>query len=190
MPKRSSVFGDENARLKRLVTRLSLDKDMLRSMIRNDSLISWCAMQRWAVAGGVPGQRAHICADASAKIELPIPQSSRGQRPSWPASRLARQHPRFGYRRLHGCCGVNEIAVNHKKVQRAYREEMGLRVKRNRSCCRRATWRTPVHGDDGGKKFIADENGVTFRLPPISLLRESTRCGCSSSRRIFPPLLS
>jgi transposase InsO family protein len=44
---------------------------------------------------------------------------------------LAREHPRFGYRRLHVLLGRDQVTVNHKKVQRVYRE-LGLTVKRNR----------------------------------------------------------
>ena len=43
---------------------------------------------------------------------------------------LAREHPRFGYRRLHLYLH-REMGVNHKKVQRVYRE-LGLSVKRTR----------------------------------------------------------
>lgn len=43
---------------------------------------------------------------------------------------LAREHPRFGYRRLHLYLG-KEMTVNHKKVQRVYRD-LGLSVKRTR----------------------------------------------------------
>ena len=43
---------------------------------------------------------------------------------------LAREHPRFGYRRLHLYLH-KEMSVNHKKVQRVYRE-LGLSVKRTR----------------------------------------------------------
>jgi putative transposase len=43
---------------------------------------------------------------------------------------LAREHPRFGYRRLHLYLG-KEMTVNHKKVQRVYRE-LALSVKRTR----------------------------------------------------------
>ncbi len=43
---------------------------------------------------------------------------------------LAREHPRFGYRRLHLYLH-REMGVNHKKVQRVYRE-LGLTVKRTR----------------------------------------------------------
>ena len=43
---------------------------------------------------------------------------------------LAREHPRFGYRRLHLYLH-EEMGVNHKKVQRVYRE-LGLSVNRTR----------------------------------------------------------
>jgi putative transposase len=43
---------------------------------------------------------------------------------------LAREHPGFGYRRLHLYLH-KEMGVNHKKVQRVYRE-LGLTVKRTR----------------------------------------------------------
>ncbi len=54
---------------------------------------------------------------------------------------LAREQPRFGYRRLHVLLEREQIEVNHKKVQRVYRE-LGLTVKRTRRkrlnghCCR------------------------------------------------------
>jgi putative transposase len=44
---------------------------------------------------------------------------------------LARERPRFGYRRLHILLRREAIEVNHKKVQRVYRE-LGLTVKRTR----------------------------------------------------------
>ena len=44
---------------------------------------------------------------------------------------LAREQPRFGYRRLHVLLGREGVEVNHKRVQRVYRE-LGLTVKRLR----------------------------------------------------------
>jgi putative transposase len=43
---------------------------------------------------------------------------------------LARERPRFGYRRLHVLLG-NEPVVNHKRVFRVY-QEAGLAVKRRK----------------------------------------------------------
>jgi putative transposase len=50
---------------------------------------------------------------------------------------LARQKPRFGYRRLHVLlCRAGE-AVNHKRVHRVYREAgLGLRRKKRKHCVR------------------------------------------------------
>ena len=44
---------------------------------------------------------------------------------------LAREKPRYGYRRLHVLLRRDAVVVNHKKVQRIYRE-LGLTVKRTR----------------------------------------------------------
>jgi putative transposase len=44
---------------------------------------------------------------------------------------LAAQRPRFGYRRLHVLLRREEICVNHKRIERLYREE-GLAVRRRR----------------------------------------------------------
>jgi putative transposase len=48
-----------------------------------------------------------------------------------PLQELARERPGFGYRRLHILLQREAIQVNHKKVQRVYRE-LGLTVKRTR----------------------------------------------------------
>ena len=45
--------------------------------------------------------------------------------------RLAREKPRFGYRRIHLLLGREGVVVNHKRVQRVYRE-LGLTVKRTK----------------------------------------------------------
>ena len=45
--------------------------------------------------------------------------------------RLAREKPRFGYRRLHILLQREGTVVNHKRLQRVYRE-LGLSVKRTR----------------------------------------------------------
>ena len=44
---------------------------------------------------------------------------------------LAAERPRFGYRRLHDLLIREGVEVNHKKIQRIYREE-GLRVRRKK----------------------------------------------------------
>src|SRR5207249_3675622 len=50
---------------------------------------------------------------------------------------LARQKPRFGYRRLHVLLRGNGGRVNHKRVHRVYREAgLSLRRKKRKHCVR------------------------------------------------------
>jgi putative transposase len=50
---------------------------------------------------------------------------------------LAREKPRFGYRRLHVLLGRSGELVNHKRVHRVYREAgLMLRRKRRKHCVR------------------------------------------------------
>jgi putative transposase len=58
--------------------------------------------------------------------------------------RLSRAHPRWGYRRAHAVLGEQGWRVNHKAVQRRWREE-GLRVPvRRRKRQRLGTSTTPA----------------------------------------------
>jgi putative transposase len=53
---------------------------------------------------------------------------------------LARQKPRFGYRRLHVLLGREGEQVNHKRVHRIYREVgLALRRKKRKHCVRLST---------------------------------------------------
>lgn len=53
---------------------------------------------------------------------------------------LARQKPRFGYRRLHVLLCRSGETVNHKRVHRVYREAgLGLRRKKRKHCMRVGT---------------------------------------------------
>jgi len=50
---------------------------------------------------------------------------------------LAREKPRFGYRRLHVLLGREGYAVNHKRVHRVYREAgLMIRRKKRKHCVR------------------------------------------------------
>jgi putative transposase len=50
---------------------------------------------------------------------------------------LAREKPRFGYRRLHVLLGREGEQVNHKRVHRIYREAgLALRRKKRKPCVR------------------------------------------------------
>jgi len=69
---------DENARLRKLVADLSLDKDMLQSVIRKNSLARRTKGRGEALAGGVFGQRApRLRADGSAANQLPLSELPR-----------------------------------------------------------------------------------------------------------------
>jgi putative transposase len=79
---------DENARLKKLVADLSLDKDMLQSVIRKTpwapTPATWTCCwgprpstkgRSEALAAGLPGQRApRLRADEHAEDDLPVPE--------------------------------------------------------------------------------------------------------------------
>ena len=66
---------DENSRLKKLVADLSLDEDLLRSVIRKTPWARRAAAGSAALAGGVPCQRApRLRADGGAEIEWPVPK--------------------------------------------------------------------------------------------------------------------
>jgi putative transposase len=53
---------------------------------------------------------------------------------------LAREKPRFGYRRLHVLLGREGEQVNHKRVHRIYREAgLALRRKKRKHCVRVST---------------------------------------------------
>ncbi len=66
---------DENARLKKLVADLSLDKNMLQSVIKKPPSARSTKGRTEAHAGGVPGQRApRLRDDGRAKNEVPLPE--------------------------------------------------------------------------------------------------------------------
>ena len=69
---------DENSRLKKLVADLSLDKDMLQSVIRKNSLARSTESGSAALAGRVQEQRApRLRADGVAEIEWPVSKPKR-----------------------------------------------------------------------------------------------------------------
>jgi putative transposase len=91
---------------------------------------------------------------------------------------LAREHPRFGYRRLHVLLRRDEICVNHKRVQRVYRE-MGLSVKRNRrKRLTRSMLPRPVltaPGQQWSIDFASDVTASGRRLRVLSVVDNFTR---------------
>ncbi len=69
---------DENSRLKKLVADLSLDKDMLQSVIEKTPWARRTEIGSAALAGGVQVQRApRLRADGGAEIERPVSKPER-----------------------------------------------------------------------------------------------------------------
>jgi len=91
---------------------------------------------------------------------------------------LAREHPRFGYRRLHVMLRRDDVNVNHKRVQRVYRE-MGLSVKRNRrKRLTRALQPRPVltaPGEQWSIDFASDVTAAGRRIRVLSVVDAFTR---------------
>ncbi|HEX3684935.1 MAG TPA: IS3 family transposase [Bryobacteraceae bacterium] len=124
---------DENTRLKKLVADLSLDKDALQSVIPKKR------MELPAMKAGVEHLKQDFAfSERRACGLLQVPVSTFRYRPSRRDQplrdklvELAREKPRFGYRRLNILLQRDGIQVNHKRVWRVYREA-GLSVKRKR----------------------------------------------------------
>jgi putative transposase len=92
---------------------------------------------------------------------------------------LAAQRPRFGYRRLHVLLQRAGIKVNHKRVERLYREEgLAVRRRRRKSLTRVLRGRPPApqHANEQwALDFLEDglASGRTFRL--LSVIDVFTR---------------
>jgi putative transposase len=90
---------------------------------------------------------------------------------------LAREHPRFGYRRLYLYLR-EEMTVNHKKVQRVYRE-LGLSVKRTRrKHLRRTIEPRPVltaPNQEWALDFASDVTHASQRFRVLGVIDSFTR---------------
>jgi putative transposase len=108
--------------------------------------------------------------------------------------RWAREKPRFGYRRIHVMLRRDGVIVNHKRVQRVYRE-LGLSVKRTRRKRLSRVLRPPLVLDQPNQEwaidFVADVAASGQRLRVLSIVDSFTReClalevdTCLPSRRV------
>lgn len=102
---------------------------------------------------------------------------------------LAREHPRFGYRRLHLYLR-KEMAVNHKKVQRVYRE-LGLSVKRTRrKHLRRTLQPRPLltaPNQEWALDFASDVTAAGQRIRVLGVIDSFTRqCLVLDAATSFP----
>jgi putative transposase len=82
---------------------------------------------------------------------------------------LAREKPRFGYRRLHVLLRRSGEAVNHKRVQRVYREAgLSLRRKKRKHCLRagQPLQTCTAANEEWGLDFVHDtvESGRRIRV--------------------------
>ena len=130
---------DENARLRKLVADLSLDK---RSIAVGDpkkrvELVAGKAAVEQVRQQYAFSQR-RACGVMTMAVSTYRYQTSRSD----DALRrklveLAREKPRFGYRRLHGLLRRSGERVNHKRVHRVYREAgLSIRRKKREHCVR------------------------------------------------------
>ena len=92
---------------------------------------------------------------------------------------LAKERPRFGYRRLHVLLLREGVRVNHKRVERLYRDE-GLAVRRRKR--KRTAWdvRGPVcpataPDDQWGLDFLSDALAWGRRIRLLAVLDIFTR---------------
>ncbi|MGH9594460.1 MAG: IS3 family transposase, partial [Bryobacteraceae bacterium] len=131
---------EENGRLKKLVADLSLDKDALQSVIpkkRMELAVLKAAVGQVRQEYAFSQRRAcRLLTMSVSSYRYQSKRSDEGLRVR--LVELAREKPRFGYRRLHVLLQRNGEAVNHKRVHRVYREAgLSLRRKKRKHCVRR-----------------------------------------------------
>ena len=148
--KRLKALEDENRRLKKLVADLSLDNAMLRDVVGDES-----GDAEAAAAGRHPPPRRLSRAASAAFLSGPARFRARpsatgagrsvcgvAARASFTLSAALKLW--WGYRRLHWLLRREGWAVNHKLVQRIYREEgLGVRKRRRKRVSVARTPRVP-----------------------------------------------
>ena len=157
--RRLRQLEEENAKLKRLVADLSLDKAMLQDVIsRKSSEACPAAADRRSCRGALAGQHpAGVRVLRAERSTLPL--SSRRADQAELKKRIkeiAETRVRYGYRRIHVLLRREGWEVNAKRVYRLYRE-MGLQL-RNKPPKRRvkAKLRGPLRGDRSNEVWAMD----------------------------------
>ena len=130
---------DENTKLRKLVADLSLDKEALQSVIRKNGwrLVALkAAVEQVRVEYAFSQRRA--CGLVTVAVSSYRYQTRRSDEPlRTRLVELAREKPRFGYRRLHVLLRRSGEPVNHKRVHRVYREAgLSIRRKKRKHCVR------------------------------------------------------
>ncbi|MGA9786782.1 MAG: IS3 family transposase [Candidatus Sulfotelmatobacter sp.] len=124
---------DENTKLRKLVADLSLDKEALQSVIpkkRLELVALKAAVEQ--VRGEYAFSQRRACGLVTVAVSSYRYQSRRSDEPlRTRLVELAREKPRFGYRRLHVLLGRSGEHVNHKRVHRVYRAA-GLMIRRKK----------------------------------------------------------
>jgi putative transposase len=116
---------DENARLKKLVVDLSLDKEMLKALIAKNG---WSSLVSERRVCGLVGVAVASYRYRSQRTDEPLRER---------LVELARSKPRFGYRRLQVLLQRSGEHVNHKRLHRVYREAgLAIRRKKRKHCVR------------------------------------------------------
>ena len=124
---------DENARLKKLVTDLSLDKDALQWVIEKNGVelaeLKATVEQVQEKYAFSERRACRVMRMAGTTYPYRCQRSDESLRTK--LVELAREKPCFGYRRLHVLLGRSGERVNHKRLHRIYRE-VGLMIRRKK----------------------------------------------------------
>ncbi|WP_439644002.1 IS3 family transposase [Gemmatimonas sp.] len=168
---------EENRKLKQLVADLSLDKTILqdtpaKKMVSPAQRRTWV---RWVQDAYAVSERTACDAGGVARSSVRYASVAAPQEPLRQRLReLAQTRVAYGYRRLHVLLCREGWPVNHKRIQRLYRDE-GLaqqrtRPKRRRSAVPRVVRQLPGAANERwAMDFIHDQlaDGTAFRVLSI-----------------------
>src|SRR5581483_9951296 len=139
--KRLKELEAENARLKRLVADLALDKQMLQEVAQKKVVTA--AQRRQAVRflqerfGASERRACRVLGQQRSTQRQPPRKAAEGEgRLAARMLGLVREHPRFGYRRIWALLRREGWRVNRKRVHRLWRQQ-GLKVPRKQRKKRR-----------------------------------------------------
>ena len=140
---RLKQLEDENGRLKRLVADLSLDREMDRK--KRPELVDRRTDASWLEEHFAASER-RVCGLMSIAVSSFRYRSRRSDELlREQLVRLAREKPRYGYRRLQVLMAREGERVNHKRLYRIYREAgLCLKRKKRKHCVRSGSPRTAL----------------------------------------------
>lgn len=142
---------DENGRLKKLLADLSLDREMLRAVVAKNrhELVDRRTDANWLREQYAVSER-RVCGLLSMPVSSYRYVARRcDEELQQQLVQLAREKPRFGYRRLHMLLRRKGEMANHKRVYRVYRDAgLCLRRKKRKHCMGAGA---PLPQDTGGQ---------------------------------------